>query len=375
MDMARTAISHDFAEAAGSPAITIRNIRARAVIAPLKAPVRTASGTIPSAPLVLIDVETEEGVTGHAYIFAYTPPALAPLVSFIHQFAPELSGKRVAPFERMRDFERRFRLLGWQGLVGMAINGLDMAFWDALGRAVNLPVVRLLGGEATALPAYDSYGMIDPSADEAKIVQAVADGFRGIKIKIGGAGLDKDVATVRAVRSMIGESTALMVDYNQSLDPAEACRRIERLAEYDLCWVEEPVEAGDLHGHARVRARSKIPIQTGENWWFPRDMANAIAVGACDLAMVDLMKIGGITGWMAAAGQAQAASMPLSSHLFAEASAHLLSVSPTAHWLEFLNLAGAILNEPLVPKDGSITAKGPGLGIDWDEKAVTKFSA
>jgi mandelate racemase len=174
---------------------------------------------------------------------------------------------------------------------------------------------------------------------------------------------------------MIGASTALMVDYNQSLDPAVACRRIERLAEYDLCWVEEPVEADDLHGHARVRARSKPPIQTGENWWFPRNMANAIAAGASDFAMIDVMKIGGVTGWMAAAGQAQAASMPLSSHLFAEASAHLLAVSPTAHWLEFLDLAGAILNEPLVPKGGCITAQGPGLGIVWDEKAVSKFSA
>jgi mandelate racemase len=104
-------------------------------------------------------------------------------------------------------------------------------------------------------------------------------------------------------------------------------------------------------------------------------MANAIAAGAYDFAMIDVMKIGGVTGWMAAAGQAQAASMPLSSHLFAEASAHLLAVSPTAHWLEFLDLAGAILNEPLVSKGGCITAQGPGLGIVWDEKAVSKFSA
>jgi mandelate racemase len=373
--MPQATVSLDNAPAANAAVLTIRNVRARAVVAPMKAPVRTASGTIPSAPLVLIDVETNEGIVGRAYIFAYTEAALKPLATFIEQFAPELHGKRIVPFERMREFERRFRLLGWQGLVGMAINGLDMAFWDALGRAASLPVVRLLGGEPLALPAYDSYGLVDPAADEARIAQAVSDGFRAIKIKLGGGDLQKDVATVRAVRGIIGESVALMVDYNQSLDPAEACRRIERLSEFDLAWVEEPVAADDLHGHARVRASSKLPIQTGENWWFPRNMANAIAAGASDLVMIDLMKIGGITGWIAAAGQAQAASLPLSSHLFVEASAHTLAAAPTAHWLEYLDLAGSILKAPLLPRGGTFTAAGPGLGIDWDEKAVTKFSA
>jgi mandelate racemase len=174
---------------------------------------------------------------------------------------------------------------------------------------------------------------------------------------------------------MIGDSVALMVDYNQSLDPMEAIRRIDRLSEYDLHWVEEPVEADDLHGHAKVRARSKPPIQTGENWWFPRNMANAIVAGASDFAMLDVMKIGGVTGWMMAAGQAQAASLPVSSHLFVEASAHLLAVTPTAHWLEYLDIAGAVLERPLSAKNGMVQATGPGLGIDWDRKAVEKFSA
>jgi mandelate racemase len=111
-----------------------------------------------------------------------------------------------------------------------------------------------------------------------------------------------------------------MIDYNQSLDPAEACRRVNRLGDFDLCWVEEPVKAEDLEGHARVRAAASVPIQAGENWWFPRDMA--IAAGASDYAMIDVMKIGGVTGWLSAMGQAEAASMPVSSHVFVEASAH-----------------------------------------------------
>jgi mandelate racemase len=173
---------------------------------------------------------------------------------------------------------------------------------------------------------------------------------------------------------MIGPDVALMIDFNQSLDPPEACRRIERLARFDLHWVEEPVPHEDLVGHARVRARTGARIQTGENWWFPRDMAKAVAVGASDFAMLDAMKIGGVSGWLRAAGQAEAASLPVSSHIFIEASAHLLAVTPTAHWLEYLDTAGAILAEPMLPENGMVSARGPGLGIAWDEKKVALYA-
>ena len=151
--------------------------------------------------------------------------------------------------------------------------------------------------------------------------------------------------TLAAVREIIGDEVRLMVDYNQSLTVPEAVRRIERLADYDLHWVEEPVPAEDLAGHAAVRAVSPVPIQTGENWWFPQDMAKAIAAQACDLAMPDIMKIGGVTGWLRAAGQAEAASLPVSSHIFIEASAHVLAVTPTCHWLEYLDIAAGVLKE------------------------------
>lgn len=354
--------------------LTIHHVEARTIIAPLERPVRTAVGTIPAAPLVLIDVVTEEGITGSAYVFAYTPPALAPLARLVQEIGGEIKGKRVVPVERMRDFDRRFRLVGWQGLIGMAVAGLDMAFWDALGKAANQPVVRLLGGEPLPLPAYDSYGVVDPRADETAVRRSVERGFSGIKIKLGQGDLALDVATVAAVRRMLGPGIALMVDYNQSLDPVEACRRINRLAEHDIHWVEEPVRAEDLDGHARVRAACSVPVQTGENWWFPRDMAHAIAAGASDYAMIDIMKIGGITGWLRAMGQAEAASLPVSSHLFVEASAHALAITPTAHWLEYLDVAGAVLAEPCRPVDGKVIARGPGLGLAWDEKAVARLA-
>jgi mandelate racemase len=357
-----------------SDVLTIRELRARAVVAPLERPIRTAVGEVPSAPLVLLDVVTEEGVTGRAYLFGYTPVTLRPMVELVKNLEPLLVGKAVVPVERQRDLEGAFRLLGKQGLLGMVISGLDMALWDALGRAQAVPVVRLLGGEEKPVAAYDSYGIVDPTDDGPALEASLARGFQAIKIKIGQGDLDTDVRTLAAVREIIGDDVRLMVDYNQSLTVPEAVRRIDRLAEFDLQWVEEPVPAEDLAGHAEVRAASQVPIQTGENWWFPQDMARAIAAEASDFAMPDIMKIGGVTGWLRAAGQAEAASLPVSSHLFIEASAHVMAVTPTCHFLEYLDIAAAVLAEPLAVEAGRVSARGPGLGMDWDEEAVRRYA-
>jgi mandelate racemase len=351
----------------------IERVTARAVDAPISRPVKNAFGTIGSAPLVLIDISTDQGLTGRSYIFAYTRLTLKPLVHLIEEVGRDLVGRTIAPYELMAQMDAKFRLLGWQGLVGMAVSGLDMAFWDALGQSAGQPLVKLLGGAPRPIRAYDSYGVIDPDTDKGALRRSLERGFRGIKIKGGDGDLANDERVVRAVRDLIGPDIALMVDFNQSLDPSQAKRRIDRLAAYDLHWIEEPVPAENLQGHAEVRATSPIPIQAGENWWFPRGFAEAIAARASDFIMPDLMKVGGITGWLRVAGQAEAASIPVSSHLFAEASSHVLAVTPTAHWLEYLDLAAAVLAEPVQIVDGSVTARGPGLGISWNEAAIAKY--
>ena len=130
----------------------------------------------------------------------------------------------------------------------------------------------------------------------------------------------------------------------------------------------------DAQGHAKVRAAVNVNIQTGENWWFPRGAEQALSAGACDLMMPDLMKIGGISGWLHVIGIARAASMPVSSHLFIEASSHVLAVTPTCHWLEFMDFGSGILAHPYQINDGQVTAQGPGLGMAWNESAVARFA-
>src|SRR5439155_12975381 len=262
-----TVSSEETNMSATTPAI--RSVTARAVIAPISRPVKNAFGVIEAAPLVLIDVVTDQGMTGRSYIFAYARLTLKPLVHLIEEIGRDLTGRAIAPLDLMTAMDAKFRLLGWQGLVGMAVSGLDMAYWDALGQVAGKPVVELLGGSPRPIKAYDSYGVVDPVADEKALRRSLDQGFRGIKIKGGDGDAANDERVVAGVRTLIGPDIALMIDFNQSLDPAEATRRIERLAPYDLHWIEEPVAQENLLGHAKVRATSPTPIQAGENWWFP----------------------------------------------------------------------------------------------------------
>ena len=354
----------------------IESVSVRPVIVPLARPMRTAVGALPNAPLVLLDIRASDGLIGRAHLFAYKAGMLQALVATTEAVAAEIIGQPADAFSISRRLELSFRLLGRQGLVALAMSGIDMALWDIAARAQGLSLTRLLGGTERPIPAYDSFGIIDVLADRRAIEQSIQRGFRAIKIKIGGGAVEADIARVKGVREIIGPEIALMVDYNQSLDPAEACRRIERIREFDLLWVEEPVLAEDLAGHARVRAATGVRIQTGENWTFPDQMEKAIRAGASDYAMPDVQKIGGVTGWMKAAALAEAANLPVSSHVFVEPSAHLLAVTPTGHWLEFMDKAGPLLQEPVtVAQDGTVTARGPGLGMEWDESAVLRAAA
>jgi mandelate racemase len=132
---------------------------------------------------------------------------------------------------------------------------------------MDLPLAVLLGGEVRPLPAYDSFGILDPRTDLPWLEAPVASGFKAIKIKLGAGDVESDVALVADVRRTIGDGVRLMLDFNQSQSTAGAVERIRRLQSFDLTWVEEPVAAEDLVGHRAVRERVRpVPIQTGENW-------------------------------------------------------------------------------------------------------------
>jgi len=335
---------------------------------------RTASGTLPGAALGLIDVTTSSGVSGHAYIFTYTPKMLKASLALNNDVRDIFLGEKVCPSTCFKKFQSTFRLLGIQGLLGMWFSGVEMALWDVLGKLEDKPVAALLGGDVRPLRTYDSYGIVDPAEDLPLIEESLRQGFTGIKIKVGLGDVDDDVKSIAAVRDLIGPDVALMVDYNQSLDVAEALERARRISAYDIYWLEEPVPAEDLAGHRAVREQSSIQVQTGENWWYPSGGENAINADCSDFIMPDLMKIGGFTGWNAVVDLAAKKKLPISSHAFVEVSAHALAATPNAHWHEYLDKARPILVDAYDIENGTVCARGPGLGIKWNAAKVAKFT-
>ena len=357
-------------------ALTIRAVRVRAVDVALARPVETAGGAMTTAPLVLIDLDTEDGATGRSYLRCYTPLALEPLAGLVANAGAALAGDSGTPEELVGKLERSFRLLGPQGLTGIAMAGIDMALWDACARLAGVPLVTLLGGDAKPVPAYATLRSMRPRAAAAEAEDAVALGFTAIKLKVGGGDLRADLEAIRAVRAAVGDTVRLMVDYNQSLPVPEALARVSALDAEGLHWIEEPTRADDYAGHARIAAAARTPIQLGENWWGPHDMEKSLAAGASDHVVLDAMKLGGVSGWLRAAALAEAAGLPASSHTFPEVSAHLLAVTPTAHLLEYLDHAAPILVEPIRVEDGhALIPPRPGTGLEWDEEAVTRHLA
>jgi len=351
----------------------ITAIQTISVLAPLPTPLRTASGSIERFPVVLIDLSTDGGTFGRAYAQSYLPELLPALESTVAGLGGMLIGQTLNPRTQHDFLQRRCRLLGMKGLAGMALGALDMALWDALARSRGEPLAHTLGAALRALPAYNSVGLYDEAAVVQVAQETLAAGFAGLKIKLGFATFAEDLAAVRAARRALGDGPALMVDYNQSLSGPEALRRCRALDGEGLEWIEEPVLADDLDGCARVAQAVHTPIQIGENFHGPGEMRAAITAGAMDLAMPDVQIIQGVTGWLEAAALASAAAIPMSSHIFVEASAQLMCATPTGHWLEVLDVVGGLRSEALTLRDGHlIPSDAPGIGLEWSLDAIAR---
>jgi mandelate racemase len=363
--------------AASPPSLTVRAIRCVGVEVPMTYALGTSRGTITKAPLLLIDLDTEEGVTGRSYLWCYFPVAVPAIAKILEEVARVVKGERVAPLTLWSRLAERFALIGVQGIVRMAMSGFDVAAWDALARASALPLATVLGAEPTPIPAYNSCGlglMAKPAdvADEAE--KLLAGGFRAIKLRLGYPTLRQDLAALQAVRKRVGNDVAIMVDYNQALDLVEALGRGRALDHEGIYWLEEPIRHDDYAGNATLARELTTPIQIGENFSESTAMATALAAGAADYVMPDLERIGGVTGWQRAAALAAVNRIAMSSHLFPEVSAHLLAATPTRHFLEYVDWADKILRDPLEIVDGcAVVPLRPGNGLAWDAKAVARF--
>jgi mandelate racemase len=359
-----------------SARLTVRAIRTVAVEVPMRHVLGTSQAAVRAAPLLLVDVDTEEGITGHAYLFCYVPAAAAAIAGFLGEIGRQVKGEPVEPAELWSKLARRFTLIGVQGTVRMAMSGFDVACWDALALAAKQPLATFLGGGPDRIRAYNSngLGLMEAGALAAEADELLEGGFGAVKLRLGYPTLAQDLAAVKAVRRRLPEGVHLMVDYNQALSVDEALARGHALDGEEIYWLEEPIRHDDYRGCAQLAAELSTPIQIGENFSTPNAMQAAFDADACDYVMPDLERIGGVTGWLQAAEIARARGTAMSSHLFPEVSAHLMAVTPTAHWLEYVDWAGPILVEPMRIDDGfAVVPDRPGNGLAWNLDAVEKY--
>jgi mandelate racemase len=360
-------------------ALTYQSIEVRAVSVPLRRPVVSKVGRFDEWPLILIDLQTREGVVGRSYLEPYLRNAPRYVVPAIRDLAAAREARPVRPLDDFQEGRKALNLLGYEGIAMIAVAGLDMAAWDALAKAAGQPLAAMLGGSTGEVPAYNSNGLwlgADPHTIGREAAELVGEGgFEGLKLRLGRERVQEDLAAIAAVRETVGEDVKLMVDFNQGLSLAEALHRCRALDEQGLYWLEEPIAYNDLDGHAQLARELRTPVQLGENFYGPRELSRALRAKACDYVMPDLMRIGGVSGWLRAAPIACASGIPVSTHLYPEVCAHLMRVTETAHWLEWQDWANPVLAEPFEVRDSRLVVPDrPGCGIEWDEKAVRRFA-
>ena len=358
----------------------ITAVRSRVVSVPVKKKVVSRVGVFDAMWNVLVDVESDEGLTGSTYLWAFSPAGAGALRQVLRELAEVAVGED--PFFTTRLWRRMWaRITQWghKGLAVIGMSGIDTAVWDLVGKALDKPLAHVLGANADRVLTYASEGLwltddLRALAREAEELRGR--GFRAMKMRLGRPRMADDVEAVRVVRQAIGPDVTLMVDANQGWDADYTIRIGRHLEAFDLYWIEEPIPHDDLAGHARIAAALDTPLASGENVYSPQGFRDAIVLHAFDIVMPDVERVGGVTGWMRTAALAEAWNLPICSHLFPEISVHLVAAAPTACFLEHMPWGSDLFREQLELVDGMVPVPDrPGLGFTWDEATIRRLLA
>ncbi len=366
---------------------------------PLDTPFAFSQGWVKARSATIVEVITDEGITGWGEAFAQglEPPqiaaavissALAPLVIGQDPLATEVLWHRM--YHASRDYGRK-------GSVVSGISAIDMALWDIAGKAYSVPVHRLLGGAfRTKVQAYATGFYRISGQGEAKRLgeEAIAHyeaGFRAMKVKLG-YGVQDDLTVMREIgRSLAGRGVTLMVDTNHAYGVGDAIRLGYGLAEYNLRWYEEPVAPEHIAGYREVRSRLSMPIAGGENEHTLYGFRDFLGAGAVDIAQPDLGSVGGFTACRHVVALAQAHGVQINPHVWGSAiaqaaSLQMIAAVPVAHHSVFAEepifeydrsshpFRQFLVKEPVTQVDGWVDIpQRPGLGVEVDRAVLDKY--
>lgn len=357
----------------------ITGLRTAQVEVPFERPIRTAIHHIAGVNCVLVWLDTDAGVTGEAYMFAFGRRRTDVLEAMAKGLAPVVIGRDAADIQAIwQAMWADINFLGHKGITLFALSAIDAALWDIAGKAQGKSVARLLGRMREKVPAYASEGLwVSSSIDElqAEAKGLVAKGFRAVKMRFGKPRFEEDVERAAAVREAIGPGIALMADANQGLTVNHAIRLGRAIERYNLTWFEEPVPAYDLDGHARIAAALDTPIASGETEYAVPGFADMIARRSADILMPDLQRVGGISEFMKVGAMAQAAGIPVSPHIFTEQSLQLCGAIANVNYAEHMPWFVPLFRERMeMDAEGNLLIPDrPGLGFSFDPEAVARY--
>jgi len=372
----------------------ITAVRASWLRAPIPAAAAHVSdfGRNDSFNMCLVEIDTDAGITGlgEAKAAVGNLGNYAAIVTLIREeFAPLLIGRDPRDITGAWDLlyngtrahyaareGRTFPTIGRRGVTLSAVSGVDIALWDILGRSLDVPLWRLMGGQyRDRVPAYASGGWAPVGGIGKQMLQYVERGHRAVKMRVGlqDASVDDSAARVAEARETLGPGVGIMVDAHGTWSVREAQRFARKVEAYDLAWLEEPVSPDNLAGQAEVRATTDIPIAAGESEqtrFAFREMLDARAV---DVLQPDPAIAGGITEVRTIAALAASQGLTVAPHLWGSAilfatGLHLCVSTPCATILEFSRGHNPLLNdlveEEIAFEDGHVLApRGPGLGL------------
>ena len=330
-------------------------------------PRRDALQALPGSGGVSITLTTDAGIAGSGEAgfgrIAGAPEALAAVIE--HELKPMVLGRD--PFYVRGIHEDLLRETEYHGAFGLTMFGIaaiDTALWDCVGKAAGVPCWKLWGAVHDRIPAYAMVGWLNYSDDEVKGIcaQAVEQGFKAVKIKVGYPTVEEDVRRIETVRGAIGPDVRLMVDANQSLTTAEAIRRGRVFDELGCYWWEEPIPSDDVEGYAALTQALDIPIGTGENLYTRQDFARFLRQDAVDILQPDLRRAGGPTELLQIGTMADAFRKPYASHGGGPVQLSVMACLPNMLYLE----TGLIKPDSRLELVDGCVGLPQGAGFSWD---------
>lgn len=358
---------------------TIAAVELRCVDLPPPVPRSDAIQSFVTQETPLVRIRCADGSDGTGYSYTIGTGGSSVMALLRDHLAPRLIGRDPSEIESIwRDLLFATHATSAGAITSLALAAIDTALWDWRCRRDGQPLWRAAGGAQRRVPVYTTEGgwlHLSPDALVQEAEAARAAGFRGAKLKVGKPSLAEDLVRLRAVREAVGPGFELMVDANQGFTRGEALRRAPRYAELDVGWLEEPLPADDLAGHAQLAAAAALPIAVGESLYSPAQFGSYLRQGACHVVQVDAARVGGITPWLKVAHMAEALSLAVCPHFLMELHVSLCAAVPNAAWLEHIPQLDAIARSRVAMADGHARPpEAPGLGIEWDRAEIERRS-